>query len=266
MTCVWGQPAFLSSLYHLHLIILPFCCCSCDGRRATCIAAPPARQRVPQHLHLRDDGGRYHEQHGHEHELHEFQPPYQSQRDRFAAPLQRLRTAFQSGSHDGSSNWFSTQYHNLLSFFIATWLDWLTLLVIGATAAGVWVAPHTFTRLFPITDPNSGTIYWPELAYPYLDPVFSAAAAGIIAAVIPIVVFAGAQLWLHSFRDFSSAVLGLGYSMITGTLFQVILKKTIGESLLVVDGRVDQDLERQQPVNGSRSFLGTLTGLPCFRS
>ena len=91
----------------------------------------------------------------------------------------------------------------------------------------VWVAPQTFTRLFPVTSPDE-TIYWPDIAYPYLTPIFSPAGAGILAAAVPIAVFALAQLWLHSFVDFSSALLGLAYSMVTGTCFQVILKKTIG--------------------------------------
>lgn len=91
----------------------------------------------------------------------------------------------------------------------------------------VWVAPHTFTRLFLITSPT-GEIYWPELAYPYLEPIFSAAAAGVIAALVPIASFALAQIWQQDFAQFGSAVLGLGYSMVTGTCFQVILKKTIG--------------------------------------
>ena len=78
-----------------------------------------------------------------------------------------------------------------------------------------------------MTSPDD-TIYWPELAHPYVTPIFSSAGAGVIAAAVPIAVFALAQLWLRSFVDFSSALLGLAYSMVTGTCFQVILKKTIG--------------------------------------
>ena len=36
------------------------------------------------------------------------------------------------------------------------------------------------------------------------------------------------QFWMQSFDDFAYGVLGLAYSMVTGTCFQVILKKTIG--------------------------------------
>ena len=74
----------------------------------------------------------------------------------------------------------------------------------------------------------SGDIYWPEIAYPYVEPIFSSALAGILAALIPIAVMLVTQLWYQSFDDFAYGVLGLAYSMVTGTCFQVILKKTIG--------------------------------------
>ena len=85
----------------------------------------------------------------------------------------------------------------------------------------------TFTRQFPVTSPDNA-IYWPSIAHPYVEPIFSSAAAGVLAALIPIICFALTQLWQQSFTDFASAVLGLAYSMVTGTCFQVILKKTIG--------------------------------------
>ena len=204
-----------------------------DSTRAAALSPPNTSAQSPpsllRPLHSTSSGGTLHHDATHHAQPYAHAQPYQPQRERFQAPLHRIRTAFSSGKHHTSNGWLSSQYHNLLSFFIATWLDWFTILVIGATAAGVWVAPHTFTRLFAVTDPSSGTIYWPELAYPYLTPIFSPAVAGIIAALIPIASFLVAQLWMHSFVDFGSAVLGLGYSMVTGTCFQVILKKTIGE-------------------------------------
>lgn len=91
----------------------------------------------------------------------------------------------------------------------------------------VCVSPHSFTRYIPITAPGD-EIYWPQLAYPYVQPIFSSVAAGVLAATIPIAVFLVAQLYLQSFVDFAAAMLGLTYSMVTGTCFQVVLKKTIG--------------------------------------
>lgn len=37
-----------------------------------------------------------------------------------------------------------------------------------------------------------------------------------------------AQLWVRSFLDFANGCLGLTYALVTGTLFQVVLKQTIG--------------------------------------
>lgn len=141
--------------------------------------------------------------------------------ERFTIPLNRII------SIRINKAWSQRLFQDLTNFFMATWLDWLFIVIIGATAAGVWTAPHTFTRLFPVTAPD-GTMYWPEISHPYVEPIFSPALAGVLAAIIPIAIFALAQLFQRSFTDFASAVLGLGYSMVTATCFQVILKKTIG--------------------------------------
>lgn len=146
---------------------------------------------------------------------------HEGQRSRFTTALQLAASARPNKQS------FSTALDNIRRFFIATWLDWLLLVIVAAVMAGVWSAPHSFTRYFPVTSPND-TIYWPELAYPYLEPIFSPAAAGLLAGAIPVTVFAIAQIWEQSFADFSSAVLGLGYSMVTSCCFQVILKKTVG--------------------------------------
>ena len=92
----------------------------------------------------------------------------------------------------------------------------------------VWVAPHTFTRLFPVTFTGSGDIVYPYLAYPYVEPIFSSLLAGILDAVIPIIVIVLSQIWLQSFHVMANGILGLCYALATGTCFQVILKKTIG--------------------------------------
>lgn len=44
----------------------------------------------------------------------------------------------------------------------------------------------------------------------------------------PLLTLRHSRYWLRSFADFGAAVLGLGYSLVTGTSFQIILKKTIG--------------------------------------
>lgn len=90
------------------------------------------------------------------------------------------------------------------------------------------MAPHTFTRLFPVTFTTSGDIIYPDLAYPYVQPIFDSLLAGILNAAIPIFVIVFSQLWIQSFHVMANGLLGMCYALATGTCFQVILKKTIG--------------------------------------
>lgn len=106
---------------------------------------------------------------------------------------------------------------------------WLNKLEADETGVQVWVAPHTHDRLFPITFfDGSGDIVYAQFAYPYIEPIFSAIGAGLVAGLVPLGVFLFAQIWVRDTFDFLHAVLGLVYSLATGTLFQVVLKKTIG--------------------------------------
>jgi len=82
-------------------------------------------------------------------------------------------------------------------------------------------------RLFPLFSPD-GTTYAPEISYPYQKNIFSSLAAGLICGFIPIGTILLAQIGFKSFADLSSGILGLLYSLSTGTCFQVILKKSIG--------------------------------------
>lgn len=50
----------------------------------------------------------------------------------------------------------------------------------------------------------------------------------MVCAVVPIIVILISQLWVQSFLDAANGILGLVWALITGTLFQVVLKKTIG--------------------------------------
>ena len=67
-----------------------------------------------------------------------------------------------------------------------------------------------------------------QFAYPYVEPLFSSLAAALVCIIIPIGIILLAQIWFRSFCDAANGILGLTYSLITGTCFQVILKKTIG--------------------------------------
>lgn len=124
---------------------------------------------------------------------------------------------------------FSALFRNLQLWFTNTWLDWLFLVLAGASAAAAWVVPVGHDRLFPISFfEGSGDVVWPEVAFPYVEPIFDSTAAGILCAAIPIISMLIVQVWIRSFLDFANGCLGLVYALVTGTLIQVTLKKTIG--------------------------------------
>lgn len=91
----------------------------------------------------------------------------------------------------------------------------------------MWIIEARPARLFPLFTPD-GTTYAPEISYPYQKNIFSSLTAGLVCGLIPVGVILLAQIWLKSFADLSSGILGLLYSLSTGTCFQVILKKSIG--------------------------------------
>ncbi|KIV97255.1 hypothetical protein PV10_01026 [Exophiala mesophila] len=117
--------------------------------------------------------------------------------------------------------------HNLKIFILDSWFDVVCILVIAGITGVIWVIEARPNRLFPLLSPD-GTTYAPEISYPYLTNVFSSLGAGLVCAIIPVGVMILSQFFIHSFADASSGILGLFYSLVTGTCFQVILKKSIG--------------------------------------
>lgn len=92
----------------------------------------------------------------------------------------------------------------------------------------IWYIPHSFHRLFPVTFEGSGDMVWVDIAYPYLRPTFSSFTAAIVGITVPLTIILLSQIWLQSFCDAANAILGLTYSLSTGTFMSVVLKKTIG--------------------------------------
>lgn len=76
-------------------------------------------------------------------------PEYQSQRERFLQPTHRALSLRLNGA------WFRDQALNLRDFLLVSWLDWLTFIIIGATAAGVSGKPS----------PTSANLSHPRLYY-----------------------------------------------------------------------------------------------------
>ncbi|KAM7183382.1 Phosphatidic acid phosphatase type 2/haloperoxidase [Rhypophila sp. PSN 637] len=109
-----------------------------------------------------------------------------------------------------------------------TWLDILTMAVLGAVGLGVYMAKPAPTRSFAVTDPFSGEVVHPEFAYPLRHEIVPIWAAALLAALVPIAVILLMQIRIRSFWDVNNAVVGLLYSLITAAVFQVFIKWLIG--------------------------------------
>ncbi|VBB81709.1 Putative protein of unknown function [Podospora comata] len=132
----------------------------------------------------------------------------------------------------GSTNVKGSKSSRLMQFIkrwiLVSWKDLLAMAVFGGAALGIYQAPYASTRNFPITFNQSGDIVYPELAYPHRGWIISPQLSGVIAVVIPLGVIFLAQIRIKSFWDLNNAVLGLLYSMILSSFFQVVIKNLIG--------------------------------------
>ncbi|KAK4163818.1 phosphatidic acid phosphatase type 2/haloperoxidase [Cladorrhinum sp. PSN259] len=108
-----------------------------------------------------------------------------------------------------------------------TWLDLLTMVVLGAVGLGVYYAPPAPSRSFAVTFAD-GEIVYPQFAYPLRDEIIPIWLAAFLASVIPIFIMLLMQIRIRSFWDFNNAVIGLLYSLITAAVFQVFIKWLIG--------------------------------------
>ncbi|KAI9802104.1 MAG: hypothetical protein M1833_002025 [Piccolia ochrophora] len=109
----------------------------------------------------------------------------------------------------------------------ATWLDIVTMIIMGAVGLGVYMARPAPTRSFAIYL-QDGEIVYPEFAYPLRNEVIPIWAAAMLAALVPITVFLICQIRIRSFWDVNNATIGLLYSLITAAVFQVFVKWLIG--------------------------------------
>jgi len=108
-----------------------------------------------------------------------------------------------------------------------TWLDLLTMVVLGAVGLGVYYAPPAPTRSFAVTF-TDGEVVYPQFAYPLRKEIIPIWLAAFLASVIPIFIMLLMQIRIRSFWDFNNAVIGLLYSLITAAVFQVFIKWLIG--------------------------------------
>lgn len=96
------------------------------------------------------------------------------------------------------------------------------------TCPQIYGAPLAAIRTFPITFDTSGDIVYPQFAYPERGWIISPSLSGVLSVIIPIGVIVLAQIRIRSFWDMNNAILGVLYSVVLGTLFQVIIKQLIG--------------------------------------
>ncbi|KAG5949632.1 hypothetical protein E4U53_005803 [Claviceps sorghi] len=108
------------------------------------------------------------------------------------------------------------------------WRDLLVMLIVAELSFFIYNAPITITRTFPITFDGSGDIVYPEWAYPDRGWILPSWAAGLISSGVPLLVYVVAQLRIRSAWDASNAIMGSTWAVLTGTLFQVVLKQLIG--------------------------------------
>lgn len=161
-------------------------------------------------------------------------------------PSARLRAFFTTLRPDKRT--MPRLFRYLKAFFLDAWFDMVCILGVAAIAGAVrpipllfpsstltahslfsqvWIIDARPSRLFPLLTPDGAT-YSPTISYPYREPIFNSLVTGLLCGFIPIAVIVFSQLFIRSFADCSSAILGLLYSLATGTCFQVILKKSVG--------------------------------------
>jgi len=108
-----------------------------------------------------------------------------------------------------------------------TWLDLLTMVVMGAVGLGVYMAPPAPNRSFAVQF-QDGEVVYPEFAYPMRREIVPIWLSAFLSSVVPIFVILCMQVRVRSFWDVNNAVTGLLYSLITAAVFQVFLKWLIG--------------------------------------
>ncbi|KAK0609571.1 phosphatidic acid phosphatase type 2/haloperoxidase, partial [Bombardia bombarda] len=108
-----------------------------------------------------------------------------------------------------------------------TWLDIVSMAVLGAIGLGVYMAHPAPTRSFAVTF-KDGEVVYPQFAYPMRKEIIPIFAAALLAALVPIFVILCMQVRIRSFWDANNGIIGLFYSLITAAVFQVFVKWLIG--------------------------------------
>lgn len=108
-----------------------------------------------------------------------------------------------------------------------TWIDIITMIILGAIGLGVYKAPPAPSRSFPVSF-SDGEIVYPQFAYPLRHEIIPIWASALMSIFIPIAVYLICALRVRSFWDLNNAIMGTLYSLIAAAVFQVFLKWLIG--------------------------------------
>ncbi|KAI0831552.1 acid phosphatase/Vanadium-dependent haloperoxidase [Hypoxylon sp. FL0890] len=115
-----------------------------------------------------------------------------------------------------------------------TWLDILTMIILGAVALGVYNLRPPGHRLFPLTvidartGADTGEVVYPQFAYPYRPQIIPSWLDSVLAILVPLFVFLLFQIRVRSFWDFNNVIIGFIYALLTSAAFQVMIKWLIG--------------------------------------
>ncbi|KAF2197204.1 PAP2-domain-containing protein [Delitschia confertaspora ATCC 74209] len=131
-----------------------------------------------------------------------------------------------NGHHTGTGAGHNTR-PTFGQWIKSTWVDILTMAIIGAIGLGVYFADPAPSRSFAV-DFQDGEVVYPQFAYPMRNEIIPIWAAALMAFFIPFVVFLIVQIRARSFWDVNNATIGLLYSLITAAVFQVFIKWLIG--------------------------------------
>ncbi|KAI0423838.1 PAP2 superfamily-domain-containing protein [Xylaria sp. FL1042] len=116
-----------------------------------------------------------------------------------------------------------------------TWMDILTLFLVGAFAFPVYYLAHPIgVRVFPLdvrldgSNSSNTSVIPPSFAYPARPQMVSNWLIAIIAIAFPTIIIALMQFWIRSFWDLNNGLLGFCYALLTSSAFQSTVKAFVG--------------------------------------
>ena len=107
------------------------------------------------------------------------------------------------------------------------WMDYLVMIILGALALGINFLRPASDRIFPVFS-RDGEIVNPEWSYPFRRNIIPSWLAALIAFVVPFICILFLQIRLRSLNDVNTALMGLLFSLLSATVFQVFIKWLIG--------------------------------------